>query len=151
MRFDVYQGEKIEVSSPDYTLYGQFQGSIKHHVKLFEGEKLILEWSLPTILLFRKVTIRFQDLPIPIYDVKHRGLWSLVVVFGDNEIVVKQRPFRKAFFQIHLNGNKVADVYYPKKFMAGYTRYIIETNTENYEDNLNCIVAFLLHLRPLTS
>lgn len=149
MRFNIYQGEKISVTSSSLNLEGQLQKGMRYHVKLFKGDVLLIEWNLATILLSNSVNISYQNLPVEITEVSHRGLFKFIVWFGLSEFVVKLRPFKKAYFQIFSNGDKVADVYFPKKATLGYRQYLLETNSENEETNINIIIAFLLRLIPV--
>jgi|GEM_PF-7095289 len=149
MRFEIHQGEKITVSSSNLFLEGQLQKGSKYHVKLFKDDTLIIEWHLATILISNKVTIVHQNLPVGITEVAHRGLFKFVIWFGLNEMVVKMRPFKKAYYHIHLNRDKVAEVYFSKKVTMGYRQFLLETNTEDEATNINIIVAFLLRLIPV--
>jgi hypothetical protein len=149
MKFDIYQGEKITVTSSNLHLEGQLQKRARYQVKLFRNDTLLLEWHLATILISNKVTIKYQNLPIEISEVFHRGLFKLVVWFGLNEIVVKMRPFKKAYYHIFYNEEKVAEVHFPKKFTMGYRQFLLETNSEDEEMNINIIIAFLLSLLPV--
>jgi hypothetical protein len=146
MRFEIYQGEKITVSSSNLFLEGRLQKGTKYHVKLFNGDVLIIEWHLAAILISNKVTVIHQNLPIEITEVFRRGLFKFVVLFGLNEMVLKMRPFKKAYYYIFLNGDKVAEVYFPKKVTMGYRQFLLETNSDDEATNINIIVAFLLRL-----
>jgi hypothetical protein len=149
MRFEIYQGEKITVTSSNLNLEGQLQKGLKYHVKLFKNDVLLIEWNLATILLSNSVNIRYQTLPIEITEVSHRGLFKFIVWFRLNKMVVKLRPFKKEYFQIFLNGNKIAGVYNPKKLTLGYRQYVLETDSEDETMNINIIIAFLLRLIPV--
>jgi hypothetical protein len=101
MQFEVYQGEKIEVNCNDgYFLRGELQSSTRYHVKLFKNDIFILEWALPTVLFFRSVDIKYQNLPVPILGVNHKGLFGFELKYEENTILVRMRPLRKLYYFI---------------------------------------------------
>ena len=149
MQFEIYQGEKITVSSSTLHLEGQIQKGSRYHVKLLKNNDLLIEWNLATIFFSNSINIRYQNLPQEITEASRRGLFKFVVWFGFNEMVVQLRPFRKAYYYIFLGGQKVANVYFSKKITLGYRQYTMETVSEDETININIIVAFLLRLIPV--
>ena len=150
MQFEIYQGEKIEVSCNDkHFLRGEFQSSTRYHVKLFKDANLILEWALPTILLFRSVNIKYQNLSIPISSVNHKGLFRFELKYDENTISIRSRPLRKLYYFIYLNGEKIGEVFFPKKVTLGYRQFTLVTSTDNEIINLYVVLAFLLGLIPV--
>src|SRR5215203_3465346 len=114
MEFEIYQGEKIEVNcNGKHFLRGELQSSTRYHIKLFKDDNLILEWALPTVLLLRSVDIKYQNLPIPISSVNHKGLFGFELKYEENAILVRMRPLRKLYYFIYLNGEKIGEVLFP--------------------------------------
>jgi hypothetical protein len=150
MKFEIYQGEKIEVRL-DNKLYlrGDLVSGCKYHVKLYRDEAFILEWSRPALLLLRTINLRYQDLPIPILNYYHRGLFGFELQFGENLIYIKLRPLRKASFHIYLNYEKVGEVFYPPKPTFGYSLLTIITSSEDETINFYIVLAFLIQLLPV--
>lgn len=150
MEFNIYQGEKIIVQSlgKDYLL-GEIQKGIKYRIKLFNKDLIILEWALPAILVFRSVNIIYQNLPLPIFNAKHKGVLGFELQYGDNTIFIKVRPLRKTYCFLYSNGEKIGEVYFAKKLTLGYRQFIISTSIEDETTNLYVIISFLLKLIPV--
>ena len=150
MQFEVYQGKKIEVkSNGKIYLTGELQKGSRYRVKLVKDNFFILEWALPALLWFSKVDIIFQNLPLPIFDVRSFGLFSFEMTFGENTILVRLRPFRKAYYFIYFNGEKIGEVFFSKKLTLGNRQFKICIYSHDETINLYVIISFLLQLIPV--
>jgi hypothetical protein len=150
MQFEIYQGEKIEVSSKGKIfLKGELQKGARYRIKLDKDNVFILEWALSTILWFRRVEVIYQNLPLPIFSLGHRGLFSFELKYEENAVVVRLRPFRKAYYFIYFNGEKIGEVYFSKKLTLGYRQFNLITDTNDETINLYIIISFLLQLIPV--
>jgi hypothetical protein len=149
-QFEIYDGEKIEVQcNGKVFLRGEPQKGLRYRVRLSKDDSFILEWALPAILLFRRVEVMSENLPFPILSARHRGLFSFEVTFGEDTMVVRIRPFRKAYCFIYFNGEKIGEVYFAKKLMLGYRQFRVVSNTDDETINLYVVISFLLQLWPV--
>jgi hypothetical protein len=149
MQFNIIYGGRIEVyKNEDLFLSAEVKNRFKTHLSFYQNGKLILESKLSSFLIWRRVTIEYQDLPLPIDDFAQEKMFKFTMAFANHLITSIQRPLKKKGWLFYVDENEVAEIQYPKTVTLGYSKYSLISKSDDDTTNLYLLFAFLLPYTP---
>jgi hypothetical protein len=117
--------------------------------RFYRNDNLLLETWLFTAAFYMKVKVKIQSLPQAI-EMRKEGGQFYKMYYGDNDLSLELKYFRKPPFIIYKNAFEVAKIGPQRLVTFGGRSFKMESDIADDDENTLLLMFFLMQLRELS-